>query len=122
MKKSVIQGEKLLPRYGDVFLARLDPAEGHEQKGVRPVIVISGDATNDLLGLSVVMPLTSTLRQFPNRVRVEKDARNKLDADSDALTYQVRTLSHDRFTKKLGTVTNEKVGELLGAFIELCTM
>jgi mRNA-degrading endonuclease toxin of MazEF toxin-antitoxin module len=46
-------------RRGEVWLVGLDPAEGHEQKGRRPVLVISPDAFNQLTKVPVVLPITS---------------------------------------------------------------
>jgi mRNA-degrading endonuclease toxin of MazEF toxin-antitoxin module len=44
---------------GEIWLVRLDPAEGHEQKGRRPVLVVSPDAFNRLTDVPVVLPITS---------------------------------------------------------------
>jgi len=33
-------------RRGDVYDARLDPVEGFEQSGSRPVVIVSRDAVN----------------------------------------------------------------------------
>ena len=46
-------------RRGEVWVVGLDPAEGHEQKGRRPVLVISPDAFNQLTKVPVVLPITS---------------------------------------------------------------
>jgi len=43
-------------RRGEIF--GLDPAEGHEQKGRRPVLVISPDAFNQVTKAPVVLPIT----------------------------------------------------------------
>jgi mRNA-degrading endonuclease toxin of MazEF toxin-antitoxin module len=45
-------------RRGDVYLVALDPAEGHEQQGTRPVLVVSPDEFNKVTGLPVVVPIT----------------------------------------------------------------
>lgn len=37
----------------------LDPAEGHEQKGLRPVLVVSPDRFNALTRVPIVVPITS---------------------------------------------------------------
>lgn len=37
----------------------LDPTEGHEQKGRRPVLIVSPDAFNRVTGVPVVLPITS---------------------------------------------------------------
>ncbi|HUM68478.1 MAG TPA: type II toxin-antitoxin system PemK/MazF family toxin, partial [Chloroflexota bacterium] len=45
-------------RRGDVFDARLNPTEGSEQAGVRPVVVVSRDAINQYSSVIVVVPVT----------------------------------------------------------------
>ena len=42
-----------------VFLASLDPTQGSEQAGRRPVLVISREEINQLLPVINVIPLTS---------------------------------------------------------------
>lgn len=37
----------------------LDPAEGHEQKGRRPVLIVSPEAFNRVTRLPVVLPITN---------------------------------------------------------------
>jgi mRNA-degrading endonuclease toxin of MazEF toxin-antitoxin module len=46
-------------RRGEIWVVGLDPAEGHEQKGRRPVLVISPDAFNKVTKVPVVLPITS---------------------------------------------------------------
>jgi mRNA interferase ChpB len=43
---------------GDIYLVSLDPAEGHEQQGKRPVLVVSPGAFNRLTRVPVVLPIT----------------------------------------------------------------
>jgi mRNA interferase ChpB len=44
---------------GDIYLVSLDPTEGHEQRGHRPVLVVSSAEFNDATRLPVVLPITS---------------------------------------------------------------
>jgi mRNA interferase ChpB len=44
---------------GDIYLVSLDPTSGHEQRGKRPVLVISPGAFNRLTKTPVVLPITS---------------------------------------------------------------
>jgi mRNA interferase ChpB len=44
---------------GDIYLVSLDPTFGHEQRGQRPVLVISPTAFNEATRLPVVLPITS---------------------------------------------------------------
>jgi len=44
---------------GEIWLVSLDPASGHEQKGRRPVLIVSPEAFNRITRLAVVLPITS---------------------------------------------------------------
>ena len=44
---------------GEVWLVGLDPAEGHEQKGRRPVLIVSPETFNRVTKVPVVLPITS---------------------------------------------------------------
>lgn len=44
---------------GDIYLVSLDPTAGHEQRGKRPVLVISPGKFNRLTGVPIVLPITS---------------------------------------------------------------
>src|SRR5438105_4960608 len=44
---------------GDIYLVSLDPTAGHEQRGKRPVLVVSPGKFNRLTGVPVVLPITT---------------------------------------------------------------
>ena len=44
---------------GEIWLVGLDPAEGHEQRGRRPVLIVSPEAFNRVTKVPVVLPITS---------------------------------------------------------------
>lgn len=44
---------------GDIYMVSLDPTQGHEQQGHRPVVVISPTAFNHATQLPVILPITS---------------------------------------------------------------
>lgn len=46
-------------RRGEVWLVGLDPTQGHEQKGRRPVLIVSPEPFNRLTKVPVVVPITS---------------------------------------------------------------
>jgi mRNA-degrading endonuclease toxin of MazEF toxin-antitoxin module len=48
-----------LIKRGEIWLVGLDPAAGHEQKGRRPVLIVSPEAFNRVTGVPVVLPITS---------------------------------------------------------------
>jgi len=44
---------------GEIWLVGLDPTSGHEQKGRRPVLIVSPEAFNRVTKVPVVLPVTS---------------------------------------------------------------
>lgn len=44
---------------GEIWLVGLDPSQGHEQKGRRPVLIVSPEAFNLVTRVPVVVPITS---------------------------------------------------------------
>ena len=44
---------------GEIWLVSLDPTAGHEQRGTRPVLIVSPAAFNELTGTPVVLPITT---------------------------------------------------------------
>jgi mRNA-degrading endonuclease toxin of MazEF toxin-antitoxin module len=46
-------------RRGEIWLVSLDPTSGHEQKGRRPVLIVSPEAFNRITKVPIVLPITS---------------------------------------------------------------
>ncbi len=44
---------------GEIWMVGLDPTQGHEQKGHRPVLIVSPEAFNRVTKVPVVLPITS---------------------------------------------------------------
>lgn len=44
---------------GDIWFVSLEPSAGHEQKGVRPVLIVSPAAFNRVTNTPVVLPITT---------------------------------------------------------------
>lgn len=94
-------------RRGDLYLARLDPTEGSEQAGVRPVIIVSRDSLNEAISTVVVVPCTTLFEGrtiYPQQV-VLRSSEGGLERDSVALCEQVRTLGQHRLLRFLGSVS-----------------
>ncbi len=53
------RGRDPLMKRGEIWMVGLDPSEGHEQKGRRPVLIVSPDAFNRVTKVPVVLPITS---------------------------------------------------------------
>lgn len=96
-------------RQRDIWMADLNPVKGSEQKGIRPVVIISGNAMNDNLGICIICPLTSRIKNYAGCLLLEKDEMNGLEQDSEIITFQVRTVSKERLIRKTGELTIEQL-------------
>lgn len=94
---------------GDIFDARLNPTEGSEQAGVRPVVVVSRDAINKNSNVIVIVPLTKAANvkhSYPNNVLITKDDGG-LTVASIVLGGQVRAIAKSRLLRQRGTFPTE---------------
>lgn len=57
-----------IPERGDIVWLDLNPTRGHEQKGIRPTLVLSSRAFNQKIGLGMVCPITSRAKGYPFEV------------------------------------------------------
>ncbi len=95
----------------EIYFCNLDPTQGSEQRGTRPVLIISTDSVNHNLPVSTVLPLSSVKendRIYPTEVMLTQ-SQTGLPKLSVAMVQQIRTISHDRLMNKVGTVTDETV-------------
>lgn len=95
----------------EIYFCDLNPSASSEQKGLRPVLVISRDSINHRLQISTVVPLSSMKKDskiYPSEVLLKMEYTD-LPKDSIAMMQQVRTLSQIRFLNKVGTLTDENL-------------
>lgn len=93
-------------RRGDVYWANLSPRSGSEQKGARPVIVVSHDSFNRTPGWRsvIVVPVSTSPGQVgrgPTAIPLPRGAAG-LPRESVALCHQVTTLDRAKLTRRLG--------------------
>jgi mRNA interferase MazF len=92
------------PVRGDIFSARLDPTEGSEQAGTRPVVVLTRDSINANSPVVVVVPVTDAAnvkRLYPSHAQLPKGAGG-LKTDSVAKAEQIRAIQVSRFVGYYG--------------------
>ena len=100
-------GNKMIIKRGDIFLANLEPIRGSEQGGIRPVLIIQNDISNKHSPVTIIAAITSKIfeKEFPTNVFVSKED-SKLDKDSTILLNQVRTIDNSRLIKRIGSLDN----------------
>jgi len=93
---------------GDIIWADLNPVIGHEQSGLRPILVLSHEVFNKKSGTVIAVAITSQFQRagFPLTLKLEE---TKLPKQSWVKISQIRTLSIKRLKKKLGTAQFEEL-------------
>ena len=59
MARSPPSRQRTVAERGDIYLVSLDPTEGHEQRGHRPVLVVSPGPFNRLTRVPIVLPIST---------------------------------------------------------------
>ena len=98
---------------GEIRWADLNSVRGHEQGGMRPVVIISQDVFNERSGTVIAMALTSQAQRagFPLTLDLESTS---LPKRSWVKISQVRTLSVER----IGDVIEKLPPEIMNQLIE----
>lgn len=99
---------------GDIFLADLNPVVGTEQAGVRPVLVIQIDKANKISPHTIIIPFTTKIREaiLPSHAKIPKEIGG-LKEDSVLLCEQIRVIDKRRLLKKLGSLNEYYMDEVM---------
>jgi len=94
------------PRRGEIYLTALDATLGREIQKTRPALIIQNDVSNRLSGITIVAPITSTVRfpLNPIHVLLAADRATGLSVTSVAVFNQIRAVDRVRLVKRLGSV------------------
>ena len=93
----------------EVYLVSLDPTYGSEIKKTRPCLVISPNEMNHALRTVLVAPMTTTLRNFPTRVRTTFQGTK-----GDIALDQMRSVDKKgRLVKNIGTIDQKTAKKVL---------
>ena len=103
----------------EIYFCNLDPTQGSEQRGTRPVLIISTDSVNHNLTVSTVLPLSSIKgneKIYPTEIVLHTDITG-LSKLSVAMVQQIRTIAHNRLNNKGGMITDDATEEKI---LEAC--
>jgi mRNA interferase MazF len=91
---------------GEIWLADLNPTQGSEQSGTRPVLIFQNNSINRFTSTFPTIPLTTNLRRasLPTCVLV-RQGEGGLIKDSVALCHQLRVIDKLRLLRRLGAVS-----------------
>ena len=103
---------------GEIRWADLNPARGHEQTGLRPVLILSHDIFNECSGTVIVTAITSQPQKagFPLTLELKT---GDLPKRSWAKISQIRTLSTERIGKLIGKMSQEELAQVIEGLNEI---
>ena len=96
-------------KQGEIWLVNLDPTVGAEIKKTRCAIIISVDDLGKL-PLKIIAPITDWKEHYadyPWMVKIIPSEKNCLSKISAIDCFQVKSVSAERFTGKIGSVESE---------------
>lgn len=79
---------KYVPNRGDIVWLHFSPQLGHEQRGMRPALVISPKIYNEKTSLCVCLPITSKIKGYPFEVQLPAN----LEVNGVILSDQIKSL------------------------------
>lgn len=101
-------------KQGQIWEINLSPTIGAEIKKKRPALIINDDSIG-ILPLRVIIPITEWKDNFSGAVwmvKIEPDTQNKLAKISALDTFQIRSISTERFIKKIGLIPPDILSEV----------
>jgi mRNA interferase MazF len=103
---------------GEIRWADLNPTIGHEQSGVRPVLILSAEIFNQNSGTVIAVAITSQQPRagFPLTLCIEKAS---LPKQSWIKISQVRTLSVERIGEKIAVVSDDVILQVVEGLNEI---
>ena len=99
---------------GEIWLVNLNPIKKSNEMGkVRPVVVFQNDELNHSdYPTTVIIPLSTSLVDDAQPIRMRIKARENLEKDSDIVVTQIRAIDNDRFIQKLATLKDTEMNLL----------
>lgn len=111
-------------KQGEIWLINLDPTLGAEIKKIRPAIVVNDNSLGKL-PLKIIVPLTDWKEKYEIAlwmVQIRPDSVNNLTKESAADCFQIRSISEERFVRKIGRITQKNLNEIKDALSKVLSI
>ena len=103
---------------GEIRWADLNPVRGHEQAGLRPVLILSHDIFNERSGTVIAVAITSQTQKAGFPLTLELKSPN-LPKKSWLKISQIRTLSIERIGKVIGKASLDELNQTIEGLNEI---
>jgi mRNA interferase MazF len=102
----------------EIWLINFNPSVGDEMATVRPAVIVSNDDVTSLQ-LKIVVPLTTNNNPREWHVKIHPSISNKLKKPSLADCYQLKSVSKERFMKKIGILSVSEMDQVKWAMAKV---
>jgi mRNA interferase MazF len=103
---------------GEIRWADLNPTRGREQSGLRPVLILSHDVFNERSGTVIAVAISSKPQRAGFPLSIELKSGN-LPNKSWVKISQIRTLSVERISRKIGNLSDEEIDTVVEGLNEI---
>jgi mRNA interferase MazF len=108
-------------KQGEIWFTNLNPTQGSEQAGFRPVLIISGNLLNQYAEVVICVPLTTKIKNYHGNLILQPNNTNGLNKKSEALTLHLRSISKTRLKERLGKISTDEMRQVLTCMSEILT-
>ncbi|KAF0203393.1 MAG: hypothetical protein FD170_1112 [Bacteroidetes bacterium] len=111
-------------KQSEIWLINLDPTLGAEIKKIRPAVIVNDNSLGKL-PLKIIVPVTDWKEKFeiaPWMVYIKPDNHNNLSKESAVDCFQIRSISEERFIKKIGRISSNNLEEIKDALSKVLTI
>lgn len=109
--------KEYIPKQKDIIYLDFNPQDGHEQKGIRPGLVLSSYEFNKFTKLAIVCTITNNLKEFPLHIKL-----NNTKTTGVVMCEQIKSIDFiarkATFKEKIDFETYEKIIEVINSFFE----
>ncbi len=88
----------------DIILVNPDTTKESEIRKTRPCLVVSPNEINNNLRTVIVIPMTTTGRPYPTRIKISHNKKTGW-----AVVDQIRTIDKSRIIKVLGEISKKEI-------------
>ena len=109
------------PQKGEIWIINFSPSIGDEIQKLRPAVIVSNDNIGKL-ALKIVAPITTWKTKYGIvlwMINIHPSKMNNLTDNSAVDSFQVKSVSIERFHKKIGKLTSSELNAVING-IMLC--
>jgi mRNA interferase MazF len=97
------------PKQGSIYWFNPEPSVGAELRKIRPCVIVSPNEMNSNIKTVIIVPLTSTVRPWDFRLKIDVDGHS-----SSLACDQIRSIDKNRIKQQMGSLKKSDLEKLFG--------